>query len=127
MIPTIVGGTVDMADRVNLDALIKREDFLAPEGPDVALSRHQKYQRLVKDKPVPSIQNKRFSNEAKQVKLLEDVLKTAFVCNICGARIDKKSMQLDHVIDKSKGGAADIDNSQWTHPFCNSTFKYAAK
>ncbi len=107
--------------------LEKCHEGLSQEEIELALARHSKYQRLVKDKPAPSIQNKRFSNEAKQVKLLEDVLKTAFVCNICGARIDKKSMQLDHVIDKSKGGAADIDNSQWTHPFCNSTFKYAAK
>jgi hypothetical protein len=34
-------------------------------------------------------------------------------------------MHLDHVKDKSKGGAADIDNAEWAHPFCNSTYKYA--
>ncbi|WP_442583874.1 HNH endonuclease [Mesorhizobium sp. ASY16-5R] len=45
-------------------------------------------------------------------------------CRICGARIDKKSMHLDHVVEKSSGGLADIENSQWLHPYCDSTAKY---
>jgi hypothetical protein len=55
--------------------------------------------------------------------LLNDVLASSFSCKLCGARIDKKAMQLDHEKDKADGGAADIDNSQWTHPYCNSTYK----
>jgi hypothetical protein len=87
------------------------------------LGSDPKYQTLVKERPTPSKKAKEFSQEAKNAKLLNDVLQKAFVCPLCRARIDKKAMQLDHVIEKSKGGAADIDNSEWSHPFCNSTYK----
>lgn len=88
------------------------------------LAADAKYQVLVKERPTPSKQAKSFSQDAKNAKLLSDVLEKAFVCTMCGARIDKKAMQLDHVVDKSKGGPADIDNAEWSHPYCNSTYKY---
>lgn len=91
---------------------------------EAALATDDKFQILTKDRPVPSQRAKKFSQDAKNTRLLRDVLGTAFVCKHCGARIDKKAMQLDHIKDKSDGGAADIDNGQWSHPFCNSTFKY---
>jgi 5-methylcytosine-specific restriction endonuclease McrA len=87
------------------------------------LAAHDKYQTLVKERPTPSRQAKQFSQDAKNVKLMTDVLDAAFVCKHCGARIDKKSMHLDHKVAKSHGGAADIDNSQWLHPYCDSTAK----
>ena len=87
------------------------------------LAASEKYQTLVKERPTKSKKAKAFSQDAKNVKLMNDVLKTAFVCNLCGARIDKKSMHLDHVIEKALGGVADIDNSQWLHPYCDSTAK----
>jgi hypothetical protein len=89
------------------------------------LAASEKYQSLVKERPTTSKKAKSFSQDAKNVKLLTDVLEKAFVCNICKARIDKKAMQLDHIQDRSDGGLADIDNGQWSHPFCNSTYKYA--
>jgi HNH endonuclease len=87
------------------------------------LRDHDKYHTLVKEKPTPSKQPKKFTQDAKNVKLLVDVLASAFVCNHCRARIDKKSMHLDHKVPKSEGGPADIDNGQWLHPFCDSTAK----
>jgi len=91
---------------------------------EAELAADGRFQTLVKERPVPSKRAKSFSQDAKNAKLLSDVLENAFVCTICNARIDKKAMQLDHVVDKSKGGTADIDNAEWTHPFCNSTYKY---
>lgn len=88
------------------------------------LASNEKYQILVKERPTPSRRAKAHSQDAKNVKLLTDVLAKAFVCNHCGARIDKKAMHLDHVVEKSKGGAADIDNGQWLHPYCDSTAKH---
>ena len=88
-----------------------------------ALSADTKYQTLVKERPSPSRQPKAFSRDAKNVKLMNDILATAFVCKLCGARIDKKSMHLDHVVEKEAGGPADIENSQWLHPYCDSTAK----
>lgn len=87
------------------------------------LSANERYQTLVKERPTLSKKAKEFSQEAKNVKLMRDVLEKALICNICGARIDKKSMHLDHVIEKSQGGVADLDNSQWLHPYCDSTVK----
>ncbi|WP_165435529.1 DUF262 domain-containing protein [Bradyrhizobium sp. Leo121] len=87
------------------------------------LAANEKYQMLVKERPTPSKRAKAFSQDAKNAKLLTDVLANAFVCKLCGARIDKKSMHLDHIKEKSQGGAADIDNSQWLHPYCDSTAK----
>lgn len=90
---------------------------------ETALRSHERFQFLVKEKPSVSKQARNFTSDAKQVKLMSDVLSSAFVCNVCGARIDKKSMHLDHILDKKFDGAADIDNSQWLHPFCDSTYK----
>lgn len=91
---------------------------------EAALASDGKYQTLVKERPTLSKKAKAFSQDAKNTKLLSDVLESAFVCRLCHARIDKKAMQLDHVEDKSKGGTATLDNAEWTHPFCNSTYKY---
>jgi hypothetical protein len=87
------------------------------------LAASERFQTLVKERPTLSKKAKPFSQDAKNVKLMTDVLSTAFVCKLCGARIDKKSMHLDHVIEKSKGGVADIANGQWLHPYCDSTAK----
>jgi hypothetical protein len=87
------------------------------------LMASEQYQTLVKERPTPSKQAKQFSRDAANVKLMTDVLATAFVCNLCGARIDKKSMHLDHIVERSQGGPADIDNGQWLHPYCDSTAK----
>jgi 5-methylcytosine-specific restriction endonuclease McrA len=90
---------------------------------EAELAGDEKYQTLVKERPTKSKKAKAFSQDAKNVKLMNDVLEAAFVCNLCGARIDKKSMHLDHIVEKSSGGIADIDNSQWLHPYCDSTAK----
>jgi len=87
------------------------------------LTTSDRYQSLVKERPVLSKKAKGFSQDAKNVKLMSDILAAAFVCNICGARVDKKSMHLDHIIEKSKNGPATIANGQWLHPYCDSTAK----
>jgi hypothetical protein len=96
---------------------------LSEEKIEADLAANEKYQTLVKERPTKSKKAKAFSQDAKNVKLMSDVLEAAFICNLCGARIDKKSMHLDHVIEKSQGGVADLDNSQWLHPYCDSTAK----
>jgi Protein of unknown function DUF262./HNH endonuclease. len=87
------------------------------------LAANEKYQMLVKERPVLSKKAKEFSQDAKNVKLMSDILEKAFVCNICKARIDKKSMHLDHIVEQERGGLATLDNSQWLHPYCDSTAK----
>jgi hypothetical protein len=82
-----------------------------------------RYQTLIKEKPILTKKAKDFSTATKQFVLLQEVLNKAFVCEICGARVDKKSMQLDHTEDKSAGGLATAENARWVHPYCNSTYK----
>jgi len=99
------------------------KDGRSDEEIESDLSASDEYQRLIKERPVVSKKAKAFSQDAKNVKLMGDVLEAAFVCNLCGARIDKKSMHLDHVVEKSAGGPGNLDNSQWLHPYCDSTAK----
>ncbi|MDP1919427.1 MAG: DUF262 domain-containing protein [Myxococcales bacterium] len=90
---------------------------------EAALRESDKYQTLVKEKPVLTKKAKDFSSEAKQHKLLQTVLETAIRCNLCGARVDKKAMHLGHTVDKKDGGLAETSNAEWQHPFCDSTYK----
>lgn len=87
------------------------------------LREHEKYQRLVKSKPVLSRVPKGFSQELKNWVFLKEMLEKSFECYLCKAAMDNKSMQLDHVVDKSLGGTASGDNAKWTHPYCNSAYK----
>lgn len=88
-----------------------------------SLRNNERFQFLVKERPITSKKAKDFSGDAKQAKFMKDALQSAFVCKECRARIDKKSMHLDHEEDEKDGGLADIDNGRWLHPFCDSTYK----
>lgn len=88
-----------------------------------SLGRAEAYRTLVKEKPILTQRAKAFSTDAKQFKMLSDVLANAFICNVCGARLDKKSMHLDHATAKRDGGLGTLDNGQWLHPYCDSTYK----
>jgi len=88
-----------------------------------ALKLHDRYQTLVREQPIRSRQIKEFSQNLKQWKFLSDALEKAFVCSLCGAKIDTKAMHLDHITDKKDGGLGASDNANWAHPYCNSTYK----
>lgn len=90
------------------------------------LSEHPRFQILVKEKPIESVKSKTFTTEAKQLKFISDTLASALVCGVCGAKIDNKSMHLDHVVERSEGGPPTVGNGQWAHPYCDSTYKAAA-
>ena len=79
---------------------------------------------LLKTNPIISVKAKPFSSNTKQRAFLEEALDAAVTCNICGARKDNKSMQADHIVDLEHGGPGNLDNLQYVHPYCNSTFKY---
>ncbi|MDR0251440.1 MAG: DUF262 domain-containing protein [Burkholderiales bacterium] len=87
------------------------------------LRNNDRYQLLVKERPILTKQAKDFSQDAKQLTFIKDALSKSFTCSICKARIDNKSMQLDHEQDKKYGGLATSENARWLHPFCNSTYK----
>lgn len=90
---------------------------------ETALSQHERFHILVVEKAVETTQAKEFSKAVKQFVVLREVLERASICTACGARIDSKSMQIDHKDEKSKGGLGTASNAQMMHPFCNSTYK----
>jgi hypothetical protein len=87
------------------------------------LKGHDKYQTLVKERPVLSKKAKKLSQGTKDVHFLENALKDVSECQLCSARIDYKSIHFDHIQERSKGGLGTSANTQMVHPFCDSAYK----
>jgi hypothetical protein len=98
-------------------------DGKTSEEVEAELSGHDKYQILVKEKPILTKKAKSFSQNLKQLVYMNEALDKSFECAVCGARIDTKSMHLDHEEDKKNGGLGTADNARWLHPYCDSTYK----
>jgi 5-methylcytosine-specific restriction endonuclease McrA len=64
-----------------------------------------------------------FTTERKSAVFLKQALDQALRCGICGARLHKNSMNVDHVKDKKLGGVGSEENAALTHLYCNSTYK----
>lgn len=84
---------------------------------------HSSYRLLVKEQPVKTQKSKEFSSELKKWAFISTALQQAKTCDLCGARLDNKSMQLGHLKDRDNGGLGSGDNAAWEHPYCNSTYK----
>ena len=89
-----------------------------------ALRAHDRFQTLVKERPTLTTKNKKFSGALKDTVVISDVLANASLCELCHARIDLKSVHVDHIQDRSKGGLGTAANARLLHPFCDSTYKY---
>ncbi|MDB5616040.1 DUF262 domain-containing protein [Tardiphaga sp.] len=90
---------------------------------EAALADHERFQILVKEKPILTKKAKAFSADAKQLKLINDTLASSLTCAYCDAKIDSKSMHLDHAKEKADGGLGVTENAEWAHPYCDSTYK----
>jgi hypothetical protein len=88
------------------------------------LREHDRFQILVKERPTLTKQNKKFSGAVKDTVVISDVLANASLCELCHARIDLKSVHVDHIQDRSKGGLGTVENARLLHPYCDSTYKY---
>jgi 5-methylcytosine-specific restriction endonuclease McrA len=93
------------------------------EDIEFALSSNEKYRRLVKEKPILSKKPKKMSKGVKQYVVIAEALAQASICQLCEARIDLKAMHVDHIKDRSKGGAGSGENARPLHPYCDSTYK----
>ncbi len=67
--------------------------------------------------------SKDFSTNQKSAIYMREALQTAPVCKICGGRIHRNSISIDHTQRKQDGGLATLDNGQLTHPYCNTGYK----
>lgn len=64
-----------------------------------------------------------FSSETKSAAFLRDALDNATRCAICGARLHRNSITVDHIVRRTDGGRGDVDNAQLAHPYCNTGYK----
>jgi hypothetical protein len=74
----------------------------------------------LKELPIPG---SAFSSQAKAAVVLKKSLSSAMKCSICGARIHRNSMQIDHVVRRQDGGSGHSDNGDVAHPYCNTGYK----
>jgi 5-methylcytosine-specific restriction endonuclease McrA len=65
----------------------------------------------------------KISKEGKSAVFLRDAINNAPACAICGARIHRKGMSVDHIKPVREGGSGDSDNAQLAHPYCNTGYK----
>lgn len=71
-----------------------------------------------------------FSANYKSATYLKGILDGAPLCGICGARMNLKSVTIDHIQRRQDGGSDTSTNTQLAHPYCNSGYKeklHAAK
>ena len=63
----------------------------------------------------------RISDDTKSSVYVQEAIKNALRCPVCGGILDpKKSVSYDHIIPKRDHGTGDITNTQMAHPYCNS-------
>lgn len=66
---------------------------------------------------------KKFSKQVRSAAFLKSAIESPVRCAICKARMRTKSMTADHILRIEDGGMGNIENLQWTHPYCNSGYK----
>jgi hypothetical protein len=65
-----------------------------------------------------------FSDETKSAAFIEQALKQALKCGVCGGLLHpSKSISYDHKMRVAEGGDGRLENAQLLHPFCNSGVK----
>lgn len=72
-------------------------------------------------KPKASGKAQNFSSNTKTAAFFAQALSACVRCAICGARMHKNSMHIDHATEKRNGGHAGLSNAQVTHPYCDSS------
>lgn len=104
-------------------------EFLAnknPEAVQASLAADSDFAFLTAPRPsgirdAPSTAKRTFSSSTKTAAYFAAALPGCVRCQICGARVHKNSMNIDHIQPARDGGSADMSNAQVTHPYCNST------
>ena len=64
-----------------------------------------------------------FSSGTKSEIFISDTLQNALKCKICGGFLHVNAISFDHIKRKQDGGRGTIENTQMTHPYCNTTMK----
>ena len=80
----------------------------------------------LKDLKVPIVEEvepakKRFSKTVVKTKVVNDILLSRPKCTVCGARLPPSSRSKDHKIKQDDGGLGELENLDFTHPYCNAS------
>lgn len=100
------------------------EDLLEGKSQDEIfdhLTSERSYLTAVTDEDKHHRRN--FSANYKSATYLKGILDGAPSCGICGARLNLKSVTIDHIRRRQDGGNDTSANTQLTHPYCNSGYK----
>ena len=92
---------------------------------DKAIAKDQNFAFLSLPAPAPKFKlpgkSQNFSTGTKTAAYFATALEGGVRCSICGARIHKNSMHIDHKTAKKDGGHAGLTNAQVAHPWCDSS------
>ena len=66
---------------------------------------------------------KPFSSRMKPGLIIKELLAVAPRCPICHGIVPSQAMSVDHIESIKKGGVANPENAQITHPYCNTGYK----
>ena len=69
------------------------------------------------------VSSQTISNENKNQAFLRESLESAIKCSVCLGLIPKSAISYDHENPKNMGGMGDVNNTQLTHPYCNTAIK----
>lgn len=67
--------------------------------------------------------NSKIVRETKIAVARRELLNNAVRCAICHARLPSTAFSRDHMIRAEDGGRGTVENTQLTHPYCNTGFK----
>jgi hypothetical protein len=73
--------------------------------------------------PTAATTKKRFSKSVEDAAVIRTLLENRERCHICGARLPPSCRSKDHKQRKAQQGTGALSNLQFTHPYCNTTYK----
>ena len=75
------------------------------------------------ESPYDGVAPTRMSTPVRAGLTMKKLLETAHRCNLCGGFVPSQSVSIDHIERVEDGGLSTHDNTQITHPYCNSGYK----
>jgi hypothetical protein len=75
------------------------------------------------ESPYEGVAPSRMSTQVKAGLVMKKLLEVAPRCSICGGFVPSQAISVDHIRRSKDGGLTTADNTQLTHPYCNTGFK----
>ncbi len=73
--------------------------------------------------PKDDTRKKKFSRSVQDAAVIRSLLDSRERCGICGSRLPPSCRSKDHKQRKVQQGTGTLQNLQFTHPYCNTTYK----